>query len=203
MKIKQFLPFFSYLFHPIFIPLYGSVFYFLTYQNMLPPNSIYMILIQISIITLMLPMALYFLLISLGLVRSFTEANIKERRIPLSIQAILFFILLKFSITIENLSELYLFFLGGFFSTVLALIAIMANYKASLHMIGITSLATFVYYLSVNYQLPYINMVATCFICVGLVASSRLYMKSHSPNELIVGSLFGIVPQVLLWHFWL
>lgn len=203
MKIEKLLPVFSYIFHPIFVPLYGSIFYFLTLASTLSTTSIYMILLQISIITLMLPIALYFLLISMGLIQSFTEATIKERRIPVSIQAILFFILLKFSVTIENLPELFLFFFGGLLSTILALIAIMANYKASLHMIGVTSLATFVYYVSINYQLPYINMVAFSFVCVGLVASSRLYMKSHTPNELIVGSLIGILPQLLLWHYWL
>ncbi|MGV7106188.1 hypothetical protein [Flavobacterium sp. U410] len=203
MKIEKFLPLFSYIFHPIFIPLYGSVFYFLTIPNVLSTTTIYMILVQISIITLMLPIALYFLLISMGLIKSFTEATIKERRIPVSIQAILFFILLKFSITIENLPELFLFFFGGLLSTILALIGIMGNYKASLHMIGITSLVTFMYYVSVNYQLPYINMVAFGFICVGFVASSRLYMKSHTPNELIIGTLIGTIPQIILWHYWL
>jgi hypothetical protein len=37
----------------------------------------------------------------------------------------------------------------------------------------------------------------------GVVASSRLEMKAHTPKELVIGFLLGIIPQLLLLHLWL
>lgn len=202
MKLKQFLPFFSYFFHPIFISLYGTLFYFFIVPNVASENLVYLTLIQVSILTLFLPLALYFLLVSLGQVSSFTEASIKERRTPIFIQAVLLFALVylnKFTFT----TDLFYFFSGGFIASVLAFISVLFKYKSSLHMIGISSLATFIYIMVLKNELPFIHIVAFGFVCMGLVASSRLYMKSHTVNELIIGSLIGFISQFMLWYSYL
>lgn len=203
--LKKVLPIFSYIYHPIFISIYGTLFYFLVSPSYdyIPLNRVYLILIQVIILTLLLPLSLYFLLVSLGIISSFTEASLKERRIPLAIQAFLLFFLLKFSVSLDELPELYYFFLGGFLSSVIALTLVLLKFKASLHMIGISSLAVFIFGLAALYELPLVNSVALSIICIGLVASSRLYMKSHTNIELLVGLLIGIISQVSLWYFWL
>jgi membrane-associated phospholipid phosphatase len=55
----------------------------------------------------------------------------------------------------------------------------------------------------VHFELPFVNTLALSIVCMGLVGSSRLYMKSHTPIELITGSIIGITPQLLLWVVWL
>ena len=122
---------------------------------------------------------------------------------PIAIQAIMLLVLLKFSISREVTIELYYFFLGGLFSGILALASVLLKFKASLHMIGITALTAFTYGLSIYYKLPFVNLFAFSIVCMGLVASSRLYMKAHTYLELIVGLLIGLVPQVILYRFWL
>ena len=203
--LKKALPLFSYIYHPIFISIYGTLFYFLVSPSyeFIPLNRVYLILIQVAILTLLLPLSLYFLFVSLGIISSFTEASIKERRVPITIQAFLLFFLLKFSVSLEELPELYYFFLGGFLSSVMALICVLMKFKASLDMIGISSLATFIFGLATLFELPLANSVALSIVCVGLVASSRLYMKSHTNIELLVGLLIGLFSQVSLWYFWL
>jgi len=37
----------------------------------------------------------------------------------------------------------------------------------------------------------------------GFVASSRLIMKAHTPQELVIGVLLGSIPQILLLFLWL
>lgn len=199
MKIKQFLPIFSYIFHPIFVSLYGTLFYFLFVPNYIPKNIFYLTLIQVSILTILLPLALYFLLVSLGQITSFTEATVKERKLPIFIQAILLFSLIYLN-RFKYSPELLYFFAGGFVSSVLAFFTTIINYKASLHMIGISSLASFIYLITLTFELPIINIVSFSIVCMGLVASSRLYMKSHTMNELIIGTLLGILPQFLLYY---
>ena len=204
-RLAKLLPIFSYIFHPIFISIYGALFYFLILPNTqyLLKNQIYLILFQVVILTLLLPLSLYFLMVSLGYISSFTEATIKERRLPITIQAVLLFFLIRFNQSLTNLPELYYFFLAGFFSSVIAFLCVLVKFKASLHMIGISSLATFIYGLMLFYNLSIINSVAFSIICIGFVATSRLYMKSHTNFELFIGLLIGLIPQISLWYFWL
>ncbi|NJM79707.1 MAG: hypothetical protein HC854_08970 [Flavobacterium sp.] len=203
MDLKRIFPLFSYVFHPIFISLYGTLFYFVVSQMYVYTSQFFLTIIQVSILTILLPISLYFLLLSLGYVKSFTEANLKQRKIPILIQAVLLFILLKFSASFTLLPELYYFFIGGFFSTLLAFIAVFLKFKVSLHMIGICSLTTFTYALCWHLEVPFISSIAFMIVSCGLVASSRLYMKSHTIIELIVGSCIGLISQMSFWYFWL
>ncbi len=203
MDLKKILPVFSYIFHPIFISIYGALLYFIITRNFFYEAQIYVTLIQVVILTLLLPLSMYFLFRSLGITSSFTEATLKERRMPIATQALLLLVLLKFSISREVTSELFFFFLGGLISAVLVLASVILKFKASLHMIGISALTAFVYGLNLYYQLPFVNLFAFCIICMGLVASSRLYMKAHTYLELVVGISIGLLPQVLLFKYWL
>jgi hypothetical protein len=203
MDFKKCLPIFSYIFHPIFSSIYGTLFFFGIAKNYFNNPQIYITLIQVTILTVLMPLSMYFLFRSLGLLSSFTEASIAERRMPIAIQAILLFVLIKYSISKEMFTELYYFFLGGLLSTLVVLSAVLLKFKASLHMIGISALTAFIYGLSVYYQLPFTYLIGICIICMGLVASSRLYKKAHTPIELIAGIFIGMVPQLLLFKYWL
>lgn len=203
MDLKKILPVFSYIFHPIFISIYGTLFYFLVTRSYFYDSQIYVTLIQVVILTLLLPLSIYFLFRSLGVVTSFTEATLKERQMPIAVQAILLLVLLKFSISKEITTELFYFFLGGLSSSILVLTAVILKFKASLHMIGISALTAFIYGLSSYYQLPFVNLISFCIVSIGLVASSRLYMKAHTYPELVVGIIIGLAPQLFLYRFWL
>lgn len=203
MDFKKCLPIFSYIFHPIFSSIYGTLFFFVIAKNYFNNPQIYITLIQVTILTVLMPLSMYFLFRSLGLLSSFTEASIAERRMPIAIQAILLFVLIKYSISKEMFTELYYFFLGGLLSTLVVLSAVLLKFKASLHMIGISAITAFIYGLSVYYQLPFTYLIGICIICMGFVASSRLYKKAHTPIELIAGIFIGMVPQLLLFKYWL
>jgi len=203
MDLKKILPVFSYIFHPIFVSLYGTLFFFLITNSFFYNSQIIVTLIQVTILTLLLPLSMYFLFRSLGVVTSFTEASISERKMPIAVQAILLFVLIKFSVSRDTVAELYFFFLGGFLSSVIVLASVILKFKASLHMIGISALTCFIFGLSVYYQMAFVNLVAFCIVCMGLVTSSRLYMKAHTYPELIAGILIGAGPQLFLYQYWL
>lgn len=203
MDLKKILPVFSYIFHPIFVSLYGTLFFFLIANSFFYNSQIIVTLIQVTILTLLLPLSMYFLFRSLGVVSSFTEASISERKMPIAVQAVLLFVLIKFSVSRDTVAELYFFFLGGFLSSVIVLASVILKFKASLHMIGISALTCFIFGLSMYYQMPFVNLVAFSIVCVGLVASSRIYMKAHTYPELIAGIIIGAGPQVYLYQYWL
>ncbi len=141
------------------------------------------------------------LLRTLNKVKSFTEASIEERRWPIFIQVLLLYCLLNFTILESHFPELYKFFQAGFISAFLVFVSVIFRFKASLHMIGITSLLVFVVMLTSYLELEATNTIAYLIMCVGFVASSRLYMKAHTPMELLVGMLIGAFPQILIWFY--
>ena len=201
--MKKILPVFSYIFHPIFIPMYGALLYFFLNNSYYSNVEKYFALFQIVIITIVLPILTFFLLRSTGQITSMTVADISQRKIPLVIQCFLTILLLRKSITLEHCSEFYYFFLGGLFSTVLALILLFLNTKASLHMIAISALTIFVIGLSVHNQDRNLIMISFIVLMNGFVASSRLELKAHTTKELVIGFLCGVFPQLFLLPLWL
>jgi hypothetical protein len=201
--MKKLLPFASYLFHPNFISIYAALIYFAATKNFYVSSEIYLYLIQIVIITILIPITLFFLLLSLGKIDSIMVENIGQRKIPLLINASLLLLLIHKSITITNLPELYFFFLGGAISTLIALIAIYLHTKVSLHMIGITALTSFIFGISLNNQTDLTYTLSFFVASIGWVASSRLVLKAHTIKELSLGCIGGLLPQVILWQFWL
>ena len=115
----------------------------------------------------------------------------------------LFTVLIEKSITIDRFPCLYFFFVGGLLSTIFAFLFLYAKFKASIHMIGISSLTVFIIGLSIHNQINTINAVAFFVIMNGVVASSRLVMDAHSKKELLIGFLCGVIPQIALLYFWL
>lgn len=201
--MKKILPFFSYLFHPIFIPVYGTLCYFLFNDTYLDTRQIYLVLLQIVIVTIFIPISFFYILRSLDKVDSVMVSDLSQRKIPLIIQSVLIFTLIQKGITLDTIPELYFFFLAGFISTLLALSFLFLKIKASIHMIGISTLTTFVIGLSLHNQINSIIIIFFLILMNGFVASSRLEMKAHTPKELVIGFFSGMIPQVVLLYFWL
>ncbi len=201
--MKKILPAFSYIFHPLFIPVYATLFYFFVTQNFFYKHEVYLVFIQVLILTVLLPISLYYLLNSLGLVKSKMLLDKKERKLPLALHALLLLILIEHSFSHVVIPELYYYFMGCMISDILALAFILFNYKASLHMMGLSAFTIFIISISSYYHIQFLSLVAFFIICMGFTASSRLQMKAHSAGELLLGTLFGILPQVGLWFIWL
>lgn len=201
--MKKILPLFSYIFHPIFIPVYATLFFLFSNHSYFLNSEKYLVLLHVSIITLLIPLLFFFLLRATGKIGSIMAPLLSERKIPLVIQTFLIILLVRKSITIERYPELHFFLLGALFSTLIALLLLFVKTKASLHMMGISALTIFVLGLSMHFQTPNVFAIAFLTVMNGFVASSRLVMKAHTSRELNIGLLIGIVPQILFLYLWL
>ena len=201
--MKKLLPLFSYLFHPIFIPILGVLFYLLYTDVYFSKPQCLLLVFQIVIITFLLPMTFFYLLRVFGKVDTIMLSDINQRKIPLLLQMALTSILIKESVTIDRFPELFFFFLAGLLSTFLAFMALYIKIKASIHMIGLSAVTFFVLGLSMHNQTNLVFVLATLFFLNGLVASSRLQMKAHTLKELTIGFLIGGIPQIAVWFLWL
>ena len=153
--------------------------------------------------TVLIPLTGFYLLIMIGKVDSIMVAKVSQRKIPLMFHILLLSVLIGKSITKEVIPELFYFFLGSIISSGVALILVYVNKKASLHMLGISSLTAFCVSCCIHFQVREVLIISLLLVCNGLVASSRLYMKAHTTKELVLGYLVGLFPQLLILSFWL
>ncbi|MFP2996884.1 hypothetical protein ABN763_13290 [Spongiivirga sp. MCCC 1A20706] len=201
--MKAFLKFFAYLFHPLFMPILGSGLYYWVSPRYSPIEMQGTILIKIAILTICIPIILYYLLRNLGVVSSIFLEKLAERKIPLYANIILLLLILKIVLPESFAIELYWFFVAALATTTACLLLVFFKIKASIHMMGICSVTMFIMILSIHYQKNLLLMITTLIIGCGLVASSRLSTKSHNGLELILGSLLGVIPQIMVINYWM
>jgi hypothetical protein len=201
--MKLFLKLIAYIFHPLFIPLFSCLAYYAVTPTYNSSEIKVAILLKIGILTILIPIIFYFLLKNLGLVQSIFLEKIKERKAPLYAQLVLLYLVLKIVMPSTYAVELYYFFVGSLATIVGCIILVIFNIKASIHMMGISGLCMFVIVLSVHYKINLLILISILIIISGLIASSRLMSKSHNIGELVLGSLLGLLPQLLVVNYWM
>jgi len=193
----------SYIFHPLLMPIAGSLIYFITAPRFIPENIIQAKIFGLIVVTVLIPIVLYFFLKTTGFVTSMHLEDVKQRKIPLLLQSLLLLLVIKMIIDVYNYPELYFFFLGILLSSLSAIFIVLFSIKASLHMIGSGAVTMFTIALSIHFEINLILLIGAMIIINGLVATSRLHYRAHSNLELILGFLIGIIPQLTLLNFWL
>jgi len=193
----------SYIFHPLLMPLLGVIFYFSKSPRYIPIEIIKAKLISLFILTIIIPVLLYFLLKTVGIAKTINLETTKERRIPLILNGILVLIILDRILTPSESIELYFFFVGILISNMACVLLALFKFKASIHMIGISGLFMFLMALSVHFSININGTLAIVCILVGATATSRLHLKAHTSIELIIGFFVGLMPQLILVNYWL
>lgn len=128
--------------------------------------------------------------------------HIKERRYPYLIAVILNLYITIFIFKETSEPELHYFFVGISFTAIVFLILSYFNYKASLHSASISGLTMFIAALSAHYQANMVFLIGGLLLCNGLIATSRLHLKAHTTQELLVGFIMGLTPQFMLMAYW-
>lgn len=193
----------SFVFHPLIMPLLGVLFYFSKTPRFIPEPVIKAKIFSIIILTIILPILLFFLLKTINKVNSIYLKSTKERLIPLFINAIIIVLILIRVLTPSEIVELYYFFLGILYSTLICFIMALFKIKASIHMIATSGFLMFAVGLSVHFHININGTIALMLIIIGAVATSRLHLKAHTNQELILGILTGFTPQLMLLNHWL
>ncbi|GAA4939122.1 hypothetical protein GCM10023314_09740 [Algibacter agarivorans] len=193
----------SYIFHPLIMPLLGVIFYFSKSPRYIPIEVIQAKLISLFILTFMLPVLLYFLLKTLGKVKTINLQTTKERIYPLILNCIVILLVLQRIITPSQGLELYFFFVGILLSNMACFLLVIMKFKASIHMIAVSGVFMFFIALSIHFSININGTLALMAIIIGAVATSRLHLKAHTYKELIMGVFVGAIPQLTLVNYWL
>ena len=192
----------SYIFHPIFIPLFGTITYFALapYSSLEQKNGT---ILPIFILTVIIPIIFFFILRNLKLITSIFAPSIKERIYPMLISSGIYFIILYKIIPQNYINEVYYFFIGLLTAAIAILVLLFLKFKASLHLLGMGSILLFLIGLSIHFEINITIAIGLITLLSGLVTSSRLYLKAHTIPELILGFLIGASSQLYLFKFWL
>ncbi len=193
----------SFIFHPLIMPLLGVIFYFSKSPRYIPVDIIKAKLISLFILTIVLPILLFFLLKTLGKVKTIYLETTRERIIPLLLNCIVVLLVLNKIITPNQIIELYYFFVGILISTLTCLVLALIKFKASLHMVSVAGVFMFFIALSIHFSININGTLALLFILMGAIATSRLHLQAHSFIELIIGFFIGLIPQLILLKYWL
>lgn len=201
--MRQLFLLISYIFHPLFVPLAGTVAYFMVTPKYTPLEIQSGNILPVFILTIIIPIISFFILRNLGLVNSVFLMSAKERIYPLIISIGLLLIVIIKVIPQNYTIELYYFFVGLLSATVASLILVILHFKNSLHMVGMGSILMYLINLSIHFEINIILAISAFTIFTGLVATARLYLDAHSRVEILIGLMIGLITQLLTVKFWL
>lgn len=201
--MRYLLKSFSYLFHPLFMPLVGVVFYFYKTPRYFNNQFLYSKLFATVIMTVIIPILCFYMLKNLRQVETIHLRDVRERPWPLVLQSFFTFLLLHIVFDGYEIPELYFFFVGILGASIGALVLALLKFKVSLHMIGVSGLVVFIIGVSLHFQINLLWWIALSILASGAVATSRLEVKAHTYSELIIGFIIGGFPQFLLFAYWI
>lgn len=200
--MRHFYNIISYVFHPLFIPIGGTILYFFV----APYSTLEMQsgnIVPIFILTVIIPIIFFLILKNLGVISSIFLPTIQERKYPLYISCIIFLMILYKVIPNNYVHELFYFFTGLLTATGTALLLLFIKFKTSMHLLGMGSILMFMIGLSIHFETNITLAISLFTLLTGVVATSRLYLKSHSRNELLIGFLVGCCSQLIILKYWL
>ncbi|MEY8849749.1 hypothetical protein AB9K26_13100 [Psychroserpens sp. XS_ASV72] len=193
----------SFIFHPLLMPLLGVIFYFSKTPRFIPDPIIKAKLFSITILTIILPMLLYYLLKTLNKVHSVYLESTNERKLPLLLNCFIILLVLFRVLPQNEIPELYFFFIGILISTITCFILAVVKFKASIHMIAASGFFMFAVALAIHFKININGTIALMCIILGAIGTSRLHVKAHTVLELIIGFFVGLMPQIILLNYWM
>jgi membrane-associated HD superfamily phosphohydrolase len=193
----------SFIFHPLFIPVYIS--WFLIYINPLfpaiNPSDKWILLLRFIVMYTVFPLVTVFLAKGLGFIQSIFLKTQKDRIIPYIVCGIYYFWMWY---VLKNQPEFPRYFvmlsLAIFIASFLGLI-VNSFMKVSMHAISVGVMITFILLLAFLTDANYGFYIAIAFLLAGIVSSARLINSDHYPIEVYAGLVVGIVAQLVAYYF--
>jgi hypothetical protein len=189
----------SYLFHPIFVPLYAVLFlvyvhpaYFSGFSGGNKLRTIF-IVVQNAIFY---PLFCIALLKGLGFIQSVFLRTQTDRIIPYIACGIFFFwVFLVFYRQPEYPRVLPSFLLGVFLASSAALIANI-YFKISMHAIGLGGWLGLFIIITQQNSMQMTWPLAAVVLITGLVSTARLMVTNHKSGDIYAGLLLGLAAQI-------
>jgi len=199
--LRFFASFFSYLFHPLFVIAWVTL--YLLFRNglvFIGETSFEKLIVFLRVFStsVFLPVVTVLLLKALGFIDSIQLHTQKDRIVPYVACITFFFWSFYVSKKLGDPSELTAFLLSVFIASSASLI--INNYmKVSMHAMGAGGLTAFFSLLLFANRLDDVLSLLLVFLIAGITCTSRLIVSDHKPAEIAVGFTTGLLIQVITW----
>lgn len=192
----------SYLFHPLFVPVYVG--WFLIYEVRLFNDRTdwqrKIILMQFFIYYTFFPLMTTLLSKALGFVQSVYLKTQKDRILPYIVCEIFYFWAWYVFRNIHFPKEVVFFALGIFLACSLGLI--MNSYmKISMHTLSMGVVCAFFLLAGLLGANSYGIFISIAFLAAGVTATARLIVSNHTQKEIYFGFFAGALAEVVAYFF--
>ena len=197
----RFYKFISTILHPIVIPTMGVMLYFLLIPNGFLHVEKLTILSLVFVVTYIIPLLILIILKKLKIIRTYQTESIKERKLPVSLMIIVFYLLGNWLNSIINFRDLGLLFYATSLGLFLIYILFSFKIKASVHLLSFGISTGFFLVLSSVHKQSYTVVIIIIILLAGLLATARLNLKAHTSREIYIGFFIGIIVIFSLHYF--
>jgi membrane-associated phospholipid phosphatase len=196
MKFHKFI---STILHPIVLPTLGVFLYFVFVSQSFEKRLQLIVLGLVFALTYVVPVLLLLFLRNFGFIKDFQVSTIKERRFPVIFMIFLLYFLGNTIIQIPTIRNLGILFYGTSLSLTCIYVLFSLKLKSSLHLVSMGNMIGFFLIMTNINSLSMLPIIILLILLSGILASSRLYLKAHTPVELLIGFSLGIVCQFILF----
>jgi len=191
--------FFSFVFHPLFIPAYIAAFLVFKHPYAFAGASDKLKLFRffsVFFATCFLPAFSVFLLRQLRFIDSVYLRTQKDRIIPYIICMVYYFWAWYVSRNLHESTEMTAMLLATFLASIVGL---MANiyFKISMHGLAAGTLLVFFLWLAFSGSVHIGDWLSVAVFITGLICTARFLVSGHSPVEIYAGLLGGAFCQLL------
>lgn len=192
----------SYIFHPLFIPVYVGWFFIreLRLFSGLDEWRQTLLLIQFFVNYTLLPLVTVLIAKGVGFIDSIYLKTQRDRIIPY-IAVMIFYFWIWYVFRNQGApKEAVLFSLAAFLSVCFG-VFVNSFFKASMHALSLGVVITLLILLSLNSSINFGPYVSIGLLLAGLVCTARLVLNDHKPFDVYAGLLLGALAQVIAWIF--
>jgi hypothetical protein len=182
------------------IPTVGVFVYLLFIPNVIQESYRNYLLGLIFVSTYILPLLLLIILKVFGVIKSFHLTSIRERKIPLFIMIVLFYVLGNTLTNFSVLEDFGILFYATSFGLIAVYFFFVFKIKVSLHLLSMGIMVSFFITVGMKYSLSILPLIMVFFFLSGLLASSRLHLKAHTAREVYLGFFFGVIAQFATYY---
>ena len=194
----------SYIFHPLFIPVYLCWLVVQTQSHLFGVFSDWqkaIFVARFGVMYLMFPLVSVLLMRALGFVSSIHLNTQKDRIIPYVVCMIYYwwmwyvlhnqpeypkqFVVLSFAIFVASI--------GGLLANI--------NMKVSMHAIAGGVMASFVMLLALSQDINFGGYVSVSLLVAGITCTARFIDSDHTPREIYIGLLVGVLSLLVAVKF--
>ena len=208
----------SYIFHPLFIVMYGLILLLKINPytfSLADDKAEGLLIISVVMLTVLFPLLSIVMMKQLGLIKSLKMEERSDRIGPLIITSIFYLWLYVNVRQNSGIAESFNFLLLGSIMGLFMALFLNSFTKISLHGIGMGGFLGGLAIIRMKYsydsfcidisnQIFRINVdliLILALLIAGLVGTSRLILKAHTPDQVYGGYLIGFITQVIA--FWI